>query len=160
MRSFFRNSLDLAVAQRVLRTGDAMECSRLHATSFAHSWSAADFEVFLSDPSCSGEGVEAKSGLVGFVLSRQTLDEAEVLTLVVAPPVRRKGCGRRLLAAHLARLAARGVKNLFLEVDETNQAALELYRRFSFSVEGRRKDYYAKDHGKRSDALMMRRALS
>jgi ribosomal-protein-alanine N-acetyltransferase len=145
---------------RLLRVADAASCAGLHRTSFAHPWSAAEFEALLNDPACAADGIDIKSSLAAFILSRRAADEAEVLTIVVAPSSRRHGHGQRLLAAHLARLAALRVKNLFLEVDEANLAALALYRRFGFSVEGRRKSYYAKAEGKAGDALIMRRALS
>lgn len=144
---------------RVLRPADAAACSKLHATSFAHSWSSAEFEALLTDPACIGDGVDGKSGLVGFVLSRRALDEAEVLTVVVDLSIRGKGCGQRLLGAHISRLASLGVANLFLEVDANNAAALALYRRFGFAVAGERKNYYAKGDGSRSNALVMRLVL-
>ncbi|MCI4679446.1 GNAT family N-acetyltransferase [Rhodoblastus acidophilus] len=160
MAPFFLRATPFAAIPRTLRVSDAMECSRLHQMSFAHPWSIMDFEALLNDPACVGDGVDDKSGLLGFILSRRAADEAEVLTIVVAAAARRHGYGLKLLTSHIARLAAFGVRNLFLEVDEANAPALKLYRRFSFSVEGTRKGYYAKNQGKRSDALIMRRSLN
>jgi [ribosomal protein S18]-alanine N-acetyltransferase len=145
---------------RVLRAADARACSRIHATSFAHPWSAAEFEALLIDSTCVGDGVEEKAGLAGFVLSRRALDEAEILTIVVDPATRKKGCGRRLLGAHVARLAGLGISRLFLEVDEKNTAALALYRQFGFAVIGKRKEYYSQSDGSRSDAVAMLRILA
>ncbi len=157
---FFSSSRHAPATSRLLRVADAAACAHLHRTSFAHPWSAAEFEALMNDPACVADGIEIKSSLAGFILSRRAADEAEVLTIVVAPDSRRHGHGQRLLAAHLARLAALRVKNLFLEVDEANAGALALYRRFGFAVEGRRKSYYAKAEGKAGDALIMRRALA
>ncbi len=144
---------------RALRPSDAAACSLLHASSFAHPWSVLDFETLLIEPAVSGAGIDAKTGLAGFILSRRALDEAEILTLVVDPRSRRQGCGQRLLAAHLSRLSQLGVISLFLEVDEANAPALALYRRHGFVQKGIRKGYYAKADGARANALIMRRAL-
>jgi len=144
---------------RVLKVGDAADCSALHATGFAHPWSASEFEALLSDPACLSVGVDAKWGLAGYLMSRVASDEAEVLTVVVAPVLRRFGCAQRLLSDHLSRLAARGVAMVFLEVDAENEAALSLYRRNGFEEVGRRKAYYARADGARADALVMRRKL-
>lgn len=161
MRSpfFWRNAPPVALP-RILRPADATVCARLHATSFAHAWSSAEFEALLADGACAGDGVDEKSTLIGFILSRRALDEAEILTVVVDPSARRKGCGQRLLGAHIARLAGSGVAHLFLEVDQQNAPALALYRRFGFAVVGERKHYYAQANGIRSNALVMRRALA
>jgi [ribosomal protein S18]-alanine N-acetyltransferase len=144
---------------RLLKTRDAVDCSALHATGFAHPWSASEFETLLADASCLCVGVETKAVLAGYLMSRIASDEAEILTVVVAPALRRFGCAQRLLLDHLARLAARGVINVFLEVDAENEAALALYLRNGFQEVGRRKAYYAKAGGVRGDALVMRRNL-
>ncbi|WP_298422984.1 ribosomal protein S18-alanine N-acetyltransferase [Rhodoblastus sp.] len=157
---FFLRSTSFIATPRTLRLKDAEECSGLHRSGFAHSWSVAEFEALLRDPACFGDGVEDRNRLSGIILSRRALDEAEVLTVVVSPQARGKGMGRRLLMTHVARLAASGVKYLFLEVDESNEPALKLYRQFGFSLEGRRKNYYAQDQGGRRDALIMRRILT
>ena len=157
---FFWRSPCPVVAPRLLRPVDAGGCARLHATSFAHPWPAEEFEALLADSACVGDGAGEKGEVTGFILSRRALDEAEVLTVVVDPAIRRGGCAGRLLGAHLARLAAFGVAKVFLEVEEGNAAALALYRRFGFSVEGKRKNYYARTDGGRGDALIMRRLLS
>jgi ribosomal-protein-alanine N-acetyltransferase len=143
-----------------LRSSDGAACASLHATSFAHSWSTAEFEALLLDPACLAEGIDGKSGLAGFMLSRRALDEAEILTVVVDPRARRQGCGERLLASHLARLPRDGVTTLFLEVSESNVAALALYRRLGFVQIGKRSNYYAQPDGTRANALIMRRSLA
>jgi [ribosomal protein S18]-alanine N-acetyltransferase len=147
-------------SSRILRSADGAACARLHATSFAHPWPVNDFESLLLDPACSGAGLDARWGLAGFILSRRALDEAEILTIVVDPRLRRQGCGERLLASHLARLTRQGVATVFLEVDESNVAALALYRLHGFVEKGMRKGYYAKPDGTRANALIMCRSLA
>ncbi len=91
----------------------------------------------------------------GMLLSRIAADEAEVLTLAVAPEVRRQGVATALLRAAKAHAAAHGAKSVFLEVATGNAGALALYRRAGFVEVGRRRRYYADS----SDALVLRTDL-
>ncbi|HYS83865.1 MAG TPA: GNAT family N-acetyltransferase, partial [Bradyrhizobium sp.] len=54
----------------------------------------------------------------------------------------------------------RGVRKVFLEVEENNQPARRLYERGGFAVAGRRERYYREANGKQLNALLMRRDLS
>ena len=91
---------------------------------------------------------------------RAAADEAEVLTLSVAPTVRRKGTASKLLAQALDILRAGGSARIFLEVAADNAAASALYTRHSFTPCGRRADYYgAGASGKSVDAIVMKRDL-
>jgi len=94
----------------------------------------------------------------GFAIGRAAAGEAELLTLAVAPDARRKGHGRRLVAAFEAEAARRGARTAFLEVAMTNHAARTLYTRLGYSVTGRRPGYYG-DSDQTIDALVMARAL-
>lgn len=151
-----------APALRPIGADQAAACAAIHAPSFAHPWSAAEFERLLTAPETIADGVFDARGarLQGFVLSRRAVDEAEILTIAIAESQRRSGLGAKLLAVHLAQLAARGVKALFLEVDEANVAARALYARFGFIEVGRRPAYYRTADGGRSTALVLRRALT
>jgi ribosomal-protein-alanine N-acetyltransferase len=144
---------------RLLRSSDAADCTRLHAGSFAHAWSAHEFETLIHDRACIGDAAQTGSRIDGFVLSRIGGGDAEILTIVIDAKARRQGRAQKLLAAHLARLASHGAEYLFLEVAEDNVAALALYRRNGFERVGLRKAYYARPDGKRANAIVMRREL-
>jgi ribosomal-protein-alanine N-acetyltransferase len=60
----------------------------------------------------------------------------------VAPACRNVGLGRALLEAAVEELRSAGVKRLFLEVAEDNEAALELYRALGAVPVGKRQRYY------------------
>ncbi len=92
-------------------------------------------------------------------MSRIALDEAEILTVAVQTEIRARGLGRALLAFHLSRLASAGVTQVFLEVDEANEPALRLYRRFGFAKVGERAGYYPKGAAKAATALVLRATL-
>ncbi|WP_149589204.1 ribosomal protein S18-alanine N-acetyltransferase [Tabrizicola flagellatus] len=129
----------------------------LHARSFRTPppWTAADFAGLLADPLC----FLLVEGDAGFLLGRAVADEAELLTLAVAPEARRLGLGRRLVARFLYQARLRGAGRALLEVAADNAAAIALYESSGFHPAGTRKGYYRTDGGQRIDALVMARDL-
>jgi len=141
---------------RPLRPDDLAALAALHAACFPEApWSPHALALLLAQPDCVAFLAEAENGaLLGFVLLRRAADEAEILTLGVAPGARRRGLAQRLLAAGLAWLGP-AVGQLFLEVGADNAAARALYAGLGFHAVGRRAKYYADG----SDAVVLRRDL-
>src|SRR5260221_3749578 len=83
------------------------------------------------------------SGEVLAVLQwRQVGPEAEIFDVAVDTAHRRQGFASLLLEAVLSTTKVHGANVIFLEVRESNVAALSLYKKFGFSVTGRRSNYY------------------
>ena len=148
-----------------LESEDARALSRLHASAFPlgrGSWGAGEFHTLLMQRGVFGFRVargrplgRGKAEPRGFVMIRETGEEAEVLTLAVHPSWQGRGLGRALMDAAIRELYARHVAELFLEVDEGNAPAIGLYRKLGFETVGCREAYYAKIGG-RATALTMR----
>lgn len=130
----------------------------LHARSFTtpRPWNAAEFAGFLADPLV----FLLVEGDAGFLLGRTVADEAELLTLAVAPEARRRGLGRKLVSRFLYQSRLRGAESAFLEVAKDNAAAVALYGRAGFAEAGRRRGYYRTLDGRSVDALILRRSLA
>lgn len=134
---------------------DAAAIAALHAASFQRGWGEDEVHRLLVERAVVAHRATTGRTLIGFVLSRCAVDEAEILSIAVAPPRRRHGVARRLLDLHLRRLAGLGVRVVFLEVGERNAPARRLYDRAGFHEVGRRQGYY--DGG--ATALTLRRDL-
>jgi ribosomal-protein-alanine N-acetyltransferase len=78
---------------------------------------------------------------------------AQILTVGVLPPARRRGIGRLLVRALVDIARGRGAGEVLLEVRVDNDAAISLYQGEGFELLGRRRGYY--EQGK-VDALTMR----
>lgn len=94
----------------------------------------------------------------GFVLSRQALDEEELLLIAVLPEHRGHGLGAALIDRHIAAARARGVRRIFLEM-RANNPAHALYRRCGFVPVGTRPRYYRAADGQAIDAITFARAV-
>lgn len=140
-----------------LETGHAGRLAAIHERAFARPWSALDFERLLADRTILSDGLflGRDPEPAGFVLSRFVADEAEILTVALAPEARGRRCAQRLLRPHLDALAAKRVRTVHLEVEEGNAPALALYRGLGFEEVGRRAGYYQKPDGTRATALAM-----
>jgi len=152
----------LAGAQPAILTanvGDAAGLAALHAASFRRGWSESEFERLLVDRNVVCQRAVLGSKPVGFILSRMAADEAEILSLAVAPSRRGRGLAGRLLDLHLRTLAGLGTRTVFLEVDDDNLPARRLYARRQFREIGQRKGYYPGPGGGGSTALVLRRDL-
>ena len=129
----------------------------IHAACFAKRWDAAEIGQFLGVPGCLAlvASTSAAQAPHGFLIARNAADEAELFTLAVDPACRRLGLASALLAAATGALRGAGAKRLFLEVEEGNSAARDLYQSLGAVAVGRRPRYY--EHG--ADAAIFSLAL-
>jgi ribosomal-protein-alanine N-acetyltransferase len=129
----------------------------IERTSFSDPpWSRATFASLIGDPQgqflvaiiedpVTGAGLpgsHSRSTVVGYVVTWVAADEGDLSNLAVAPQMRRRGLGGRLLDAAIDRARAAGVRALYLEVRESNTIALRLYASRRFAAVGRRQRYY------------------
>ena len=139
---------------------DAPALARIHGASFHRGWGEGEFESMLTERNTLVHRLRMGRKIVGFSISRLAADEAEILSIAVAASYRGRGLSGKLLLTHLGHLAGRGVRTVFLEVEENNQPARRLYERAGFAVVGRRERYYRQSGGEPLNALLMRRDLS
>ncbi len=157
--SLFRRAADFEIVP--LTPEDCVDAAGLHAEDFARPWSDGEINALVHQEPVFGfiarrPGGPRGGAPGGFVLARLVEDEAEILTIAVRRRFRRNGLGWRLMVAVLGHLRAEGAASLFLEVDETNAAALALYRKLGFEHVAERSAYYDHDGGAKTAALVMR----
>lgn len=128
----------------------------IHRVCFAEPWGAVSMAEVLALAGAEGLiAVDGGSlvpaaeppGPAGLVLWRRIFDEAEILTIAVLPPWRRRGMGARLLDAAMDAARAGGAASMFLEAAADNTAALALYASRKFVQVGLRRGYYGNVDG-------------
>lgn len=144
------------IAVRNAARSDAEALSALEREVFSNPWNRCMLDDAFARPEtialCSGP----ETSFSGFILLRAAADEAEILRLAVHPAWRRRGLGSALLCRGLSLAKRRGAATAFLEVRETNKAAVSFYAAHLFEVRGKRLRYYS-DNGEA--ALVMARIL-
>jgi len=146
------------VEQASLR--DTARLAQMHAASFHRGWGEGEFELMLRDRNTLVHRLRLGRKVIGFAVSRMAADEAEILSIAVDAAYRGRGLSNNLLLTHLGHLAGRGIRTIFLEVEENNAPARRLYEKTGFAVVGRRERYYKQPDGEQLNALLMRRDLS
>lgn len=119
---------------RLLRETDSGRIAEIQASSpEASQWNSSDylgFETWVA---------EQDGDVIGFLSLRETGGgEAEVLNMAVDPGSRRLGVARSLLN----RALEGRFQEVYLEVRESNGAALRLYESMGFRRAGVRPKYY------------------
>lgn len=104
------------------------------------------------------EAIVRDDQVVGYQVVSEVLDEAHLLNIAIAPAFQRRGLAWALLRHTVERCRSHGMTIFYLEVRESNAAALALYQHLGFVVTGRRKAYYRSPTG-REDAVLMMKVL-
>jgi ribosomal-protein-alanine N-acetyltransferase len=122
-------------------------------------WSRNMFIEEMRNPSAScfvmkREG-ESSEGVIGFICFRNMSVESELLNIGVHPHWRRLGIGRKMMQFYIDFCGRARIKTFYLEVNSSNQSAIDLYHLFSYQSFGRRKNFY---QGKFDALLMMKKA--
>ena len=153
--------------QTSLRPAEIADCdvlSEIHSAAFRRGWSGAEFEAMLVQPGVHAILAQYRNTFgwrtpAGFILYRIVADEAEILSVAVIQECRRRGIARLLLEEALRHLYREGARKIHLEVEDSNLAALGLYRGMEFSESGKRAGYYAQGRASAGGALVMLRQL-
>ena len=138
---------------------DLGEVSELERACYSDPWAASAFEQLTDNPRVhfvlARRGEDGAGPILGYVVAWFVMDEGELANLAVTPAARRGGVAKALLGSVLAECERRGIRDLFLEVRESNAAALALYRGQGFEQVGRRESYYR--HPSESALILRRR---
>jgi ribosomal-protein-alanine N-acetyltransferase len=106
------------------------------------AYTRGQIRAFLSRPGAVGLIAESHGRLSGFAIGESAGFRGHVVTIDVDASDRRRGAGKQLLAELLRRLAAGGVREVRLEVDLRNAAAIRFYERMGFREKRRLPGYY------------------
>ena len=85
--------------------------------------------------------------IVGFAGIKVILDEANIMNIVVKKDFRNCGIGAILLKNIIKKARELEIKKIYLEVNDTNLPAINLYKKFNFKQIGIRKKYYGNNNG-------------
>jgi ribosomal-protein-alanine N-acetyltransferase len=139
-----------------LPAGAAEPLSLMHGACFPEDpWDAGAFAQILGLRGVFGYVAWLGEVLSGFIVARDLGGEAEILTLGVLPPMRRRGLGRELLGAIMTEAGKRRFGSVVLEVACDNEAARLLYEAAGFVRVGARPRYYRRG-GASIAALILR----
>ncbi|MEP6994570.1 MAG: GNAT family N-acetyltransferase [Acidobacteriota bacterium] len=143
---------------RDFRSGDLDDAYRLDQACFEPeiAYSRGQIREFLSRPNAIGVVAEIGSGLAGFAIGNRSGTRGHIVTIDVPAGRRRQGVGRALLDELVRRLEQSGARQIRLEVDLRNAAAIAFYESLGFREGRRLRGYY----GAGRDGLEMVRSIS
>lgn len=140
---------------REMQPADLEKVAQLEAQCFSQPWQYQDFEksltldyyyfvVALADDKIIGQA--------GLIISDF---EADITNVAVHPDYRRQGTASQILTFLLEKGREKGISEFTLEVRQSNEAAISLYRRMGFQEEGIRRNFY--DRPKENALIMWKR---
>jgi len=130
---------------------DLQRILEIQKESFSDNWTDKMFiseseNKFSNFKICKTGGITA-----GFIIYRLIANEAEILNIVVAKDFRGRNLGKNMLNYAIDDLKKKNAQTIFLEVNERNSVAINLYTRNGFKKYGMRPKYYGFD-----DAVLMK----
>lgn len=142
---------------RLMQNTDLVAVTQIEKLVQSHPWTQKQFEESIA--SYQSTVIEVQGAVVGFCILQPVLDEANLLLMAIDPSQQGKGLGYQLLDQSIAMLKNDPIQ-IFLEVRESNQAAIALYEKADFHQIDLRKNYYPLEKGGREHAVIMVRACS
>ncbi len=144
---------------RPMQVADVDAVLAVEHQGYPHPWTHGNFVDSLASGYEAELALDDTGALAGYCVAMAGVDEMHLLNLCVRPDLQGRGLARMLLQRLEDTCRRQALPTLWLEVRPSNERALLLYRRWGFREVGRRRGYYPAAHGRREDAIVMRRAL-
>ncbi len=148
---------EVAANIRVMAHEDLAQVSDIERRSYDFPWSHGVFrDCMFAGYDCIV--IDREGAVAGYGILSVAAGEAHILNLCVDTQYRKHGYGERLLDEILERAKNAEVREIFLEVRPSNEAAIALYQKKGFRRIAERPAYYQAKSG-REDAAVLSRVL-
>ncbi|RLC51843.1 MAG: ribosomal-protein-alanine N-acetyltransferase [Candidatus Cloacimonadota bacterium] len=137
---------------REMQIPDIPAIMELEKQLFSSPWSKDMFLQEINSGFAFVLTAKETGKILGYICGLLLFDEFNITNVGVAPEQQKQGFGEAMLKFIIARLLSQKCFKFFLEVRESNAAAIALYQKFGFEILGKRKKYY--NHPV-EDALML-----
>ncbi|MCL2187716.1 MAG: ribosomal protein S18-alanine N-acetyltransferase [Defluviitaleaceae bacterium] len=128
--------------------------SDIENDSYSTPWSYENIAVAVCDTNMINYAAVNPDGtLAGYAFMRHSFEIGHIENIAVAHNHRGKGIASLLMDTLFTQAQKRSMEGITLEVRQGNRAAMALYHKYGFKVEGYRRGYY-KDPTE--DAVIMR----
>jgi ribosomal-protein-alanine N-acetyltransferase len=130
---------------RRMKEEDLPSVRTIEALSFPNPWSD---NTFLGEIQNTGVSfplvVVRKPGelVVGYIIYWHIREDVQVNNIAVHPDFRKNGIGEALMRHVIEKVRKNGATFMTLEVRQSNEAAVTLYKKLGFEILGTRKNYY------------------
>lgn len=131
---------------------DISQVAEIERQIFSIPWSEKAFRNSMESDNTIYIVAKENNNVAGYAGMYLSFEEGNITNVAVNPLSRRKGIGEKIVRDILNRAYEKGVRDVFLEVRETNSVAITLYEKIGFKEEGIRKNFYDKP---RENALIM-----
>jgi len=142
---------------RLMQAADVEVVAKIEKSVQSHPWTLKQFEDAVT--AYQSTVIEVQGQVAGFCILQPVLDEANLLLMAIDPAQQGQGLGYQLLEASVVMLKNNPVQ-IFLEVRESNLAAIKLYEKSGFHQIDLRKNYYPNSNGSREHAIIMVKACT
>ncbi len=134
---------------RELEECDISQVAQLEKALFTDSWSEKSIRDSWQQTNVKMIVAAVEGQVLGYHIFYQALDEGDVARIAVDSNHRRMGIGEQLLEYMWDYCRNSGVERVLLEVRESNESAITLYKKHGFVSLGIRRNYYQEplEHG-------------
>jgi len=154
MNTEYLKTLDSGVQIKIhpMQWDDIEQVYQLEKRIFIAPWSRASFEAELLNRYSYNLVATNEHVVIGYAIIWMFVDELHIANLAGKDSWR--GCGIATWIMNIIFNIAQEhqIKIMHLEVRKSNEAAINLYKKFGFEIVGYRKNYYEKE---KEDAILM-----
>jgi ribosomal-protein-alanine N-acetyltransferase len=113
----------------------------LEEKTFSAPWTEKALEFFLDELNFCVILLE-DGDLASYCTVTTVLDEAQIINVATDSRFKRMGMAEQVLFRVFEECSNRGIVSISLEVRESNEGAIALYKKLGFEVLGKRKNFY------------------
>ena len=118
-------------------------------------WSPAEFKKELENPIASYFVAKIDDRVVGYGGFWWVMFEAEITNIAIHKDYRRMGIASKIIDKMVEKCKDTSTSLLHLEVRESNEGAINLYKKMGFVQDGFRKNYY----NNKENAILMTKEI-
>ena len=137
---------------RNMQESDLTQVEAIEKANFSIPWSLESFRESMELEHTIYLVAEEDGNIMGYCGMYRVFNEGEIVNVAVAEAYRRKQVASKLLEQLFIHGNELQVDNFFLDVRESNEAAIQLYKKLGFIEAGIRKNFYEKP---RENAIFM-----